>query len=174
MITKDLIEAGKIISAHKLKGELKILTTVEFSIKWKTIKSLFIGNSINDAMPYFLEECKEVETDVALVKLEDILTIEMAKKLQGQKVFLAKKHLKSNAPNELSSLVGFQLIDAKLIQNTFLKGIVEMPHQLLFEFIYNDKEILLPANESIIIKIDAKKKQIHLNIPDGLLEVYLE
>ena len=37
----------------------------------------------------------------------------------------------------------------------------------------NNKEVLIPLNESTLKKIDRKKKEVHVNLPDGLLEIYL-
>ena len=35
------------------------------------------------------------------------------------------------------------------------------------------KEVLIPINESFLKKIDHKKKEVILELPEGLLDVYL-
>jgi 16S rRNA processing protein RimM len=37
----------------------------------------------------------------------------------------------------------------------------------------NSKEVLIPLNESTLQKIDHKKRQVLVELPDGLLEIYL-
>jgi 16S rRNA processing protein RimM len=36
------------------------------------------------------------------------------------------------------------------------------------------KEVLIPLNEKTLKKIDRKKKQVYVTLPEGLLEIYLE
>jgi 16S rRNA processing protein RimM len=37
-----------------------------------------------------------------------------------------------------------------------------------------EKEALLPVNEQSLVKVDRKKQVVHLHLPDGLIELYLE
>ena len=54
-----------------------------------------------------------------------------------------------------------------------LDEFVEQPHQLLCRIEIETKEVLIPLHEDTIIKIDQKKKQIIVDLPEGLLEIYL-
>ena len=51
---------------------------------------------------------------------------------------------------------------------------IEQPQQVLLQLTTNNKEVLIPVNESTLKKIDRKKKEVHVVLPDGLLEIYLE
>jgi len=44
---------------------------------------------------------------------------------------------------------------------------------LLCRIEVNEKEVLIPLNESTIEKIDHKKKEVIVELPEGLLEIYL-
>ena len=35
-----------------------------------------------------------------------------------------------------------------------------------------EHEVLVPALEHFIVKIDREKKQVHLNVPEGLIDIY--
>jgi len=37
----------------------------------------------------------------------------------------------------------------------------------------NKKEVLIPINESFLKKIDHKKKEVIVELPEGLIDVYL-
>ena len=41
---------------------------------------------------------------------------------------------------------------------------------VLFVVLNKDEEFLIPATQDFIIEIDSKIKQLHLNLPEGLLE----
>jgi len=34
------------------------------------------------------------------------------------------------------------------------------------------KEALIPVHEDFLLKIDKKKKQVHVELPEGLLDIY--
>ena len=53
------------------------------------------------------------------------------------------------------------------------KSIIDNSAQALFQIEANEKEMLVPAIDEFIEAIDRDKKEIHLNLPEGLLELYL-
>jgi 16S rRNA processing protein RimM len=52
--------------------------------------------------------------------------------------------------------------------------IIEQPHQLLCRIEINEKEVLIPLHEDTIRKIDKKLKQVIVELPEGLLDIYLQ
>ena len=64
-----------------------------------------------------------------------------------------------------------------IINNTEPLGeileVIEQPHQLLCRLELKGKEVLIPLNESFLQKINHSKKQVIVELPDGLLEIYL-
>jgi 16S rRNA processing protein RimM len=51
--------------------------------------------------------------------------------------------------------------------------VIEQPHQLLCRLEIESKEVLIPLNEAFLQKIDHRKKQVIVELPDGLLDIYL-
>ena len=54
----------------------------------------------------------------------------------------------------------------------FIKYVNDKSPQHLFVLEYDKKEILIPINDELIIKIDRKKKLIRMNLPNGLIQLY--
>ena len=50
---------------------------------------------------------------------------------------------------------------------------MEQPHQLLCRIEMAGKEVLIPLNENTIRKIDNKAGRVIVELPEGLLEIYL-
>jgi len=50
--------------------------------------------------------------------------------------------------------------------------VIEQPHQVLCRIDLNGKEALIPLHEETIVKIDKKKSQVVVELPEGLLEIY--
>jgi 16S rRNA processing protein RimM len=51
--------------------------------------------------------------------------------------------------------------------------VIEQPHQILLRGEVEGKEVLLPLNESTLVEIDHEALKVVLDLPDGLLDVYL-
>ncbi|MFN9710844.1 MAG: 16S rRNA processing protein RimM, partial [Bacteroidota bacterium] len=68
--------------------------------------------------------------------------------------------------------IGYTLLDKEKVLG-IIDEVIEQPHQILCRLIINEKEVLIPLNESTIQKINHPKKQVHTDLPEGLLEIYL-
>ena len=51
--------------------------------------------------------------------------------------------------------------------------VIEQPTQLLLSIEINEKEVLVPINETTLEKIDHKNEKIYVLLPEGLLDIYL-
>ena len=51
---------------------------------------------------------------------------------------------------------------------------IEQPHQLLAKIFIDNKEVLIPLNEATLLEINRKKKEVVVDLPEGLLDVYLK
>ena len=103
---------------------------------------------------------------------EDIFTKEVAAKLIGKSVWLLQEDFqKLSNKNAPIAMLGY-----KVFSNDELIGIVneviEQPHQILLSIDYKGKEAYLPLHEESLVSINHKKSEVHLNLPDGLLDVY--
>jgi len=38
---------------------------------------------------------------------------------------------------------------------------------------FGEKEILIPLIDEVIVKVDRKKKEMHIRAPEGLIDIYL-
>ena len=52
--------------------------------------------------------------------------------------------------------------------------VIEQPHQVLCKIEIRGKEALIPIHESFVEKMDKNKKEIHLVLPEGLIDLYTE
>ena len=51
--------------------------------------------------------------------------------------------------------------------------LIEQPHQLLCRLEIKGKEVLIPLHEETLQKVNHTKKEILVELPDGLLDIYL-
>ena len=71
-------------------------------------------------------------------------------------------------------LIGYKVFDQEKGDVGILVEVVEQKGNPLFVLDHNGSEILLPVFEGLLISIDAPVKQILINAPEGLIDLYLK
>ncbi len=169
----EYFKIGRFVAVHGLKGELLLKHELGKKTSLKGLQAIFIEEKKNSFIPWFIETTKIKSDDEVCIKLEGVNTREAAMKLSQKKVWLTeadfKKFAAKNAP---ASLLGYAVINNKESLGEILE-LIEQPHQLLCRLEIKGKEVLIPLHDDSLQKIDHTKKQVLVELPDGLLEVYL-
>jgi len=170
MQADDYTEIAYITKTHGLKGEVQVAFSYDEPEKLK-IKSVFIDFN-GKMVPYFVSKYKISQKQLAYFLFEDIDHIDKAQDLVKKKVFLFKKLMPKKKKEEFSynDLEGFIAIDASAGE----LGVRVYPQQFLATVNFKEKEILFPLSEDLIEYIDMENKRLKINLPEGLLDVYLE
>jgi 16S rRNA processing protein RimM len=168
----DYRNIGKLVSTFGVKGEMVLQHHLGKKTSLKNLETIFIEDKKDEMLPYFIEQAKIKSEKEIYIKLEGISSKEAAQKLLQKELWLTEedflKHAGKSAP---ISFVGFHLInDGKDLGE--IAEVIEQPHQVLCKIFIDGKEALIPIHEETLEKIDKKKKQVFLILPDGLLEVY--
>lgn len=164
---------GKIVSTFGVKGEIVLQHHLGDGINPKKLQVIFIEEATGKFLPYFIKDIKIRSEKELLILLDGIDAPEKAKLLLKKQVWLPEQEVKSQASNDAPiSLLGFQVFDKKKLLGKVLE-VIEQPMQILLRLEYKGSEILVPLNESTLINIDHKKEKITVDLPDGLLDIYL-
>jgi 16S rRNA processing protein RimM len=164
---------GKFVAVHGLKGELLLKHELRKKTSLKGVKNVFIEQSKNSFLPWFIVSSKLKNEEEVYVKLEGVDTREAAANLARKEVWLTeedfKKHAAKSSP---ANLLGYTIINAEKSLGEIIE-VIEQPHQMLCRIEIDQREVLIPLNEDTLKKIDHKKKEVIVNLPDGLLQIYL-
>ena len=156
------IYVGMIVSTHGIKGEIRIISKLEQSLKEKVFK---VGNSIliNDK-EYKLRSYRR-HKNYDMVLLDDFNNINDVLFLMKQKVYIDSKYI------ELSAKEDFELNykEYEVITSDKQKGVVKALEETgnnykIIRVVVNNKEELVPYNEHFLKKIDSSKKQVELEL----------
>src|SRR5262245_37298263 len=141
-------KAGKLIAIHGLKGELVLKHELGKKSSLKDVKAVFIEDKKDSFLPWFVESARlKNETEIYL-KLETLDTREAAAKLSQKEVWLIEPDFKRlSAKSAPANLLGYTVINNKERLSEILE-VIEQPHQLLCRLELNNKEALIPINES--------------------------
>lgn len=167
-------QLGHVIKTHGLKGEVSILLDVDSPQNYKELESVFI--EINRKLvPFFIDSIK-IKKDIAIVRFEDVTTIEDTNPILGQKIYLPIDLLPPSQGNHFyfHEIINYRIQDKKLGVLGKVAAVYTHPSQDLIAMIYKDTEILIPISEEIVKSLDRKQKVLHVDLPDGLLNVYLD
>ncbi|MBN1650900.1 MAG: 16S rRNA processing protein RimM [Bacteroidales bacterium] len=167
---------GKITRTNGNKGGLSIFLDVDDPQEYQGLDAVFIEIK-KQLIPYFIDEIKiHNSKNTALVYFEDVNDVEHAAQLSNCNLYLPLASLPKLEGNKFyfHEVVDFLLIDQQFGAIGKINQILEYPNQALFQTFYKEKEILIPINDLFIKKVDRTKKEILLDLPEGLIDVYID
>ena len=159
---EDVYKIGKIGKPHGVSGEVTLRFTDDVFDRVDADYLVLMVDGI--LVPFFMEEYRFRSDEVALVKFEDIDSVERASELTGCEVFFPRE-LADDDEGELtwSQIVGYDIVDAdshKLIGR--IASVDETTINVLLEL---DDGTLIPAAEEFIIDIDHKERKMFMRLP---------
>lgn len=164
---------GKIIRTHGNNGALVIRQDSFSNAKLKNAEPVFVDISPTP-VPFFIETLLHQNNDLITLKFDFINTPEQAARLCGLNILIERKKSAASKAFQPHDIIGFHVIDAEHGDIGTISGLLEMPQQILFQIDNKGTEILIPANEQFIKKIDHKNKKVEISAPEGLINLYLE
>lgn len=166
------IKIGKIVATFGVIGQIIIQHNLGKKTIFKNVEVLFLQQKNDSLLPYFINESKARSEQEIFTLIEGVITKEQASKLIGKYVWLLQEDFKklSNKKSPIS-LLGFMAISKGEKLGT-INEVIEQPHQILLSITYKNNEAYLPLHDESLIKIDHKKNEVHLKLPEGLLEIY--
>lgn len=163
---------GKLAASHGLKGDLVLQHSLGKKTSLKGLEVIFLEQGKDNLMPYFISGTSIKNEQEVFIKLEGVDTKELARKLTPKEVWLTEDEFKKFAAKSSPiSMLGFSLINDGENLGEILE-VIEQPHQVLCSILLNEKEALIPIHEDSLEKIDQKKRQVFVKLPDGLLDIY--
>ena len=169
----EYFKIGKLVTVVGLQGELLLKHTLGKKTSLKGLQAIFIEDKKDSFLPWFIESAKIKGEEETYIKLDGIDTREAAAKLAQKEVWLTEADFKKFAAKSApASLLGYTIINDSESIGEILE-VIEQPHQVLCRLEIKTKEVLIPLNESTLQKIDHKKKQVMVQLPEGLLDIYL-
>ena len=173
MNKNDFFYLGRIVKAYGKKGELNVVFDTNKPENYKDLKSVFLDLKGN-LIPYFIEKI-QIKNNKAIIKLKDVLTPEIAEMFVNAEIFLPLDQLPKLTGNKFyyHDIIGYTIIDKTYGSIGKVEKVLDLPQQAILQIKYKNKEILIPITDEIIKIVDRNNKQIKIEAPEGLIEIYL-
>lgn len=167
----EVFKIGKLTKPHGIKGEVSLSFDNDV---FDRVDCPYLICSINGIfVPFFIEEYRFKGKDTALITFEGIDSEEKAARLSGIEVYFPRKYYEEDTQEDIeyswSFFIGFKAIDKKAGELGIIEEVDEKTLNTLFLIKDSEDELIIPATESFIEKIDPKKKIIYLQLPEGLI-----
>ena len=165
---------GYVIKKHGLKGEVNIHFDVDDPLEYSELESVFIEFD-QKLVPFFIDHVS-IKGDRAVVRFEGVDDIDRAEELKGKQLYLPLAVLPKLEGKAFyyHEVMGFRVRDAKLGEIGLIKDIYTSGRQDLLAVEFNDREILIPVSDDILVGLDREARVMEVALPDGLLDIYME
>lgn len=166
--------AGRFTKTHGVKGELNMLTAIDPDLLTPGLPLIIPIDGI--PVPFFIAAARTRGFESALITLDGIETEQEAKQFVGLDVYIMKADMPDNDTDEddglyADDLEGFTVITPEGETVGTVTGLDTRTENALFLVSTPTGEVMLPVADELVLGIDAPKRQIVMQIPDGLLDL---
>jgi len=168
-------ELGYVMKPQGVSGDVLIVMDVDDPQHYRTLDALFIEIN-HQLVPFFVEEIK-IREEKMLAKFEGIDDPEEAMKLRGCTVYLPLDKLPKLKEGQyyFHQIIGYEVIDSEKGNIGTVETVYSLPHQDLLAVKHTGgSEILIPIKDDVVQKVDHDQKQVLVQLPEGLLDVYID
>lgn len=175
MQKEDCFYLGKIVKKYSFKGEVLAKLDTDQPELYENLDSILIDLR-NNLIPFFIEDSQLHKSELLRIKFEDIDTEQDANSILKSELYLPLEFLPKLEGDKFyfHEVIGFTIDDVNFGKVGTIKGVNDNTAQALFEVDRDGIEILIPINDELIKKVDRKNKNILVETPEGLIDLYLQ
>ena len=160
---------GKIVGIHGLKGTNKLRSYAEsLSVFWPG-RSILVRDIRGREASYEIHWVKP-HTGTPLVSFRGITNRDQAKTLIGAELFIPQSELPELDEDTYYwyDLIGIEVVTMAGESLGRIESIIETGSNDVYIVKSNEKEVLIPALESVVLEIDLEHKRMQVDLPEGL------
>ncbi len=174
MRKEDCFYLGKIAKKFSFKGEVLLYLDTDEPELYENMESVFVEFNKN-LVPFFIQNSSLHKNDFLRVQFEDVDSEEEADSILNCEVYLPLTMLPKLSGNKFyfHEVIGFEIEDKRLGVFGKIVSINDTNAQPLFEVLNGDVEMLIPMIDHFLVEIDRKNKKVVMDLPEGLVEMYL-
>lgn len=172
----DFIPIGSIIKPHGLKGDL-IVEIEDGYEEYLSGQDYLMVELEGGLVPFFFtDEGINFRTSTTLaVAFDGFHSAEKARSLCGCQIYLNKNISQDEGEEDgFDDLTGYLVFDNLKGKLGEISVMDNYAGNIVMTILHQDHEILVPFSEELITRIDAEKRELYMDCPEGLVDLYLE
>lgn len=173
MLIDNCFELGYVSKVHGLAGEVVATLDVDYPEDYKKLESVFVEEN-NNLVPFFITTIR-IKKEQAIIRFEEIDSLDKAQELKGCKLFLPLDFLPTLTDEQFyfHEIIGYTVIDKNHEEIGRVDYFNSSSAQTIMVVNHQEKEILIPVTDEIIKKVNRDKKVVFVQLPEGLIDIYL-
>jgi 16S rRNA processing protein RimM len=169
MTREDCLLLGTIAKTRGVRGELVLRLknpTFEPEEDWESLFLQIDGILV----PFFIAWIQVIRAEEWIICFEDYESKDEVLGFVGADVWIHKDLLEVNGDEVyFEGLEGYKLTNVRTGKEGLIKGFVDIPGNPLFEVLFEDNMLLIPAREELVTGIDRENQQLSMDLPQGLM-----
>ncbi len=165
------IALGRIVKTHGIRGEVQVYSysDAEYFLDYK---DLFVQGKYGDKVPQRVLKARVKKGQSVILALEGIVDITQAGSFVGKEIFLDRAKLSPLAEGEYywHEIEGLSVVSAGGEELGILSDVLATGAHDVYVVKGDGGEILVPAVEQMVKKIDLEKGVMVVDLPPGLVE----
>lgn len=165
---KEYLEAGKIVTTHGIRGEVKIMPYTDTPELLAEFDRLFIGKNKDEL---YIERSR-VFKNMVIAKIEGVDTPEAAEKLRNKLLYMHRDDLELDDDTYfIQDLIGLEVRD---VDSGRVYGVIADVMQTGANDVYvvkgEEMEYLVPAIADVVVSTDVENDLMTIRPLDGLFD----
>ncbi|MCU0445591.1 MAG: ribosome maturation factor RimM [Microscillaceae bacterium] len=171
----ECYELGSIVKTHGLKGEVLCYLDVDVPDEYAEMDSVFVEIK-KKLEPFFIEKIQLTGGNKAIIKFEDLNDITAVEKIVHCKLYLPLDVLPESEDDDfyLHEILNYTVIDVQKGTLGIVTNLYEGAQQDLLGMTYQNREVLIPLVDAIVLQVNHENRTIEVNLPEGLVELYMD
>lgn len=171
---KGFYYLGKVTKPFGYKGDLVIYIDADKPQDYKKLESVLIDID-GELIPFFIDRFEFKSSNHVIVHFVGIQSDE-ALQLVNNNLYLPLSSLPKLTGNKFyfHEVIGFTVVDKEKGAIGIIQSFLDFPGQSVMAIDCNGTEVLIPVIDKFIILVDRDIKQMQIESPPGLIDLYLQ
>lgn len=165
----DQVLIGKVVGAHGIRGNIKIVSFAETLEIFETGAAILLRDPAGLLKQYKIGWIK-AHGRGTLMSLDGIKSREDVEALIGCELFIEKEALPPLEPGVFywMELIGLDVVTTEGTYLGKIDSIMQTGSNDVYVVKHHEHETLIPALEDVVIAVDLEKKEMQVELPEGL------
>lgn len=178
MKLSDCYYLGYISEGSSRDNRLTIKLDTDNPSDYKKLESVMIKMNKSDQtpVPFFVSKVNRLIRNELSIDINLNNQFPNASFLKGKEVFLPLSSLPELKGNKFyfHEIIGFKVFDKSKGLVGEVKDVYTSTAHPILAINKDDREILVPINDEVIKKVHKEKAELHIQAPEGLIDLYLD
>ncbi len=164
---------GTLTKPFGLKGGLCAFFDTDHPENYLHLPAVFLDLD-GEKIPYTIENITPRGNNQFVITFEGVGN-EEARDLAGTELYLPVSQLPKLSGNHFyfHEIIGFNIVDSTKGDIGRCREFMELSNNPIMVVDHDGTEILIPANLEFITRVDRENHTLHINAPEGLIDLYL-